>query len=725
MWPKLIEWFPQELQGVSSASFTHLLRTNLNWYDDLVEECKEVHRHIARKHKAYYKAACIKSALKKKNNGYGSLFSIAVSEIENACLMAMLRRLVELDIVEMHSSGAYMYVFLKFDGLVVRADKIVGSVDDLLRDLELAIKNDTGLVMRLVPKSMERADIPPPPMYGDTCIAGNVVHWGRGIRKLRCGSIEMLTDVRGACIRFLDAEKRFVFAKSSEKADAMVEMCQTREVAANMLNEYIAVIAGGEILIPVTNKRNVITRWASTCAREMKDAVGSYDVLVTALRSISRAKPDMITTYTHTVFSFKDEHPSVFNTFCGFAVEQSEDITPGECDMQYVDVVLHHIYNLSGRDDAAYKRILDLLADSLQNPAARSALIVIFVGDQGQGKSEVMSQILQRLFGGPSDDGSLFQKLPDASPVLEASFNSDTAGRKWILVEEMDKGGVACRLSHKLRAWSGGTTEHSRRKYKDARTVDQFAQFIGCSNEVDGGMVRYDDPDDRRYLVMRAHAEARRGEYTDRVFACIEHPRFPVELYKFLMTRDLTTYNRKSSPPVTSVMRSIIERPFVVEYIIDKFISNKVPHTVCNCLVGTCSNKYHNEESGTCALTGKDVYAYTPSYTCAVKIPRDALRFDYKLYVEERRQFALNNARASLSLELDTQLKQYKLFQRLLHHVTDSGNAIRETLHGGDRVNAYLFPSIRDMVEVLKSLKYLPEEFVHPLDPSDMVEYLG
>lgn len=643
------------LQANSIASLDDLTRRldGIAFLKDLRKERDIIYQQIQEDYPAFW-AMCREK--KQAGNGDhenvgGCAFSLLMADIENHCLMTMVDKMRECD-----------SLVLIFDGFMVPAsfvDEMYPSREELLRHLEAVVHDVTGFRINLLVKPMDeyfediQCDLPSCGSWDTT--RGDKSRLGHGIRKLS-GTHQDLEDRALTLIGQIgELDAQLARKKKSgdddeggDETDDEEEQCEKKRTIEEELwaifNELF-VIAGDELLMVVTNKRGVVTKYDTVKLNQMNLVPMTKCLKIWMSR---RETPR----YRRSINSFGGINVArdVFNTYCGLPIEQQYNITDLNFDDKRLRPMLDHIFLMIGKSEELMDLFLNDLADICQNPHKRYPRAWVIQGPQGCGKSGAMDIIMRPIYGVDDPDeneghGSrgLYASFPNALQVLREKFNDLTYYRKVIILDdETGKGD----LYNKRGVFKNTLTAQFRTqesKNKDQKMAKECAQFFILTN--DRGCVDLEDIRQRRYIVLEMDPSACGNEaYFRGLFALGEDPKFRINWFKYLMARDLTQHNRyKPTLPKTVMMLMELQdnMPAGPKYLWDRFLKELTHEPFRHCCDQQCKGN-----------TDKPPHRHLPDKPCpntrvaeswglswdeSTKVPRIAVVADYEFWLAGQR----------------------------------------------------------------------------------------
>lgn len=195
--------------------------------------------------------------------------------------------------------------------------------------------------------------------------------------------------------------------------------------------------------------------------------------------------------YSRIIFDPKHTPGDCYNLWQGFAVKG----TPGE---EKISLFKEHVFKVICRYDINLDIYLwKWMARIIQRPwdqVNRTSLVLM--GDQGSGKS-IFVEIFGHLFG------QHFLKVTDSQKMFSRFGASQVQGKILILVDEASWGGNRTQVGL-LKNMITSPTLSSEKKGLDVSVMNNYANFIFCSNEEDPIVV---DRSDRRFVVLQISEE--------------------------------------------------------------------------------------------------------------------------------------------------------------------------------------------------------------------------
>lgn len=186
-----------------------------------------------------------------------------------------------------------------------------------------------------------------------------------------------------------------------------------------------------------------------------------------------------------------------------------------EQQAQYAEEVLRRHLGVMVREEEYREVILDYLAYLVQNPGGKVRWAVLLQGAQGCGKTfffEVMEAVL--------GTGNATTVGPEA---LNSQWTEWAYGSQLVALEEIRAAGHNRHdLMNKLKSYLTNVKVSITQKYRDARVVKNYTNYLLFTNHHDAVVLT---DDDRRYFVVKARQQCRQdvedmggSEYFDPLF---------------------------------------------------------------------------------------------------------------------------------------------------------------------------------------------------------------
>jgi putative DNA primase/helicase len=203
---------------------------------------------------------------------------------------------------------------------------------------------------------------------------------------------------------------------------------------------------------------------------------------------------------------------------------------PGKCDL-----IISHIYNLCGENDALFHWVLSWLAYPLQHPGAKMRTAIVLHGrTEGTGKSK-LGEIMRRIYG------RYCTSVGQAE--LQRDFNDWISAKLFVLCEEVVSRADRAHHQGMLQALITQPTVQVNTKNMPIREEANHANFMFYSNQQVPVLL---NPTDRRYTVIKVEQVQAPGyfEALDAELAAGGAEAF----YAYLLAYDCEGFNEYSKP---------------------------------------------------------------------------------------------------------------------------------------------------------------------------------
>lgn len=165
-------------------------------------------------------------------------------------------------------------------------------------------------------------------------------------------------------------------------------------------------------------------------------------------------------------------------------------------------LIVEHLYNLCGRDDAVFDWVTKWLAYPLQHPGAKMHTCLLFYGSrQGTGKNQFFEQIMQRIYG-PLYSDTINQAM------LQSSFNAWLSHKLYCVGDEVVASADRRILKNQLKTMITGLYHQLNEKNIAGWKEPNLTNFVFLSNEDQPLLL---DMMDRRHMcviVNESHPQA-------------------------------------------------------------------------------------------------------------------------------------------------------------------------------------------------------------------------
>lgn len=224
-----------------------------------------------------------------------------------------------------------------------------------------------------------------------------------------------------------------------------------------------------------------------------------------------------------------------------------------EMDREMVDRTLRHIYTaLCGEDKEVYNYFMSWLASIVQNPAKKTEVAVVFIGDQGVGKG----LFIDRFIGNKVFGTHLYTQVQDVEQIV-GKFNPMVANKILVNADECNSFGGGHKQANRLKNVVTEDRIQFEEKYKNALNIKSYHNYIFTTNSYFPVKI---EPHDRRYLVVQTSSKYRGDRDYFRLLAEeMEHPDAPAHFYKYLEKWNLDGFEIKDIP-MTELKRELAKR---------------------------------------------------------------------------------------------------------------------------------------------------------------------
>lgn len=187
---------------------------------------------------------------------------------------------------------------------------------------------------------------------------------------------------------------------------------------------------------------------------------------------------------------------TVFNTYKRSDIEPLAGTHGNDRDWPDIKSL---IFNLAGKDPAAYEYVLDWIAKPLQSlrydgKPYKILVALVFLGAPGSGKG-TLSRILQALYG-QSNFTSIGQE------ALDGRFNEELIDKLFVVANEvMSSSNRSAQTANKIKPWVTDDMIPVEPKHKKLRLVKNNFNIIFTSNDWRPVLI---ERDDRRFSVFQS-----------------------------------------------------------------------------------------------------------------------------------------------------------------------------------------------------------------------------
>jgi len=227
-----------------------------------------------------------------------------------------------------------------------------------------------------------------------------------------------------------------------------------------------------------------------------------------------------------------------YNVWAGWGVE------PSAASTEPFEKLAKHV--IPNPEQRAY--FLDWAAYPVQHPGVKMHVgAVLCTHRQGAGKS-LLAQTLERVYGKAN-----FSEVDEAA--LKDPFMEWLPNKQFVVGEEIN-GAHGREFIGRIKNLVTSPTIRVNRKYREATDVENHANFLFLTNDIDSFSL---EPEDRRLFVIDSPAnhleEQQRAEYV----AWLEKKNGAGALLGWLQRRDVSKFNPYANPPVTDGKLDMIE----------------------------------------------------------------------------------------------------------------------------------------------------------------------
>lgn len=191
-----------------------------------------------------------------------------------------------------------------------------------------------------------------------------------------------------------------------------------------------------------------------------------------------------------------------------------------------------------------------------------------------------------------------------------------------------------------FKNWITARLRNLESKYKSGRFVEELAQLFVLTN--DFNVVDLEDVDQRHFIVVQMDPGMKGDkDYFAKLAALVKSEEFATNWFKFLMSRDLSRYDRYTDyvPTSSIMMNQLMEtRPPCPSFIFNRFLTSASPEAIVHCLDPMCRGNVkdgyvqRHVSNGLPCSNKRIPSAWKVSWTEDVKIPRLALRSEYEAW---------------------------------------------------------------------------------------------
>ena len=231
------------------------------------------------------------------------------------------------------------------------------------------------------------------------------------------------------------------------------------------------------------------------------------------------------------------------NTFKGFnkLIDTVNESHREEFNDFYNNYFLKLLHNLCEENDEFSKWVLQFFAQMIQHPEERVRRAVVFIGNQGDGKSIIL-ETMEKVLG--SDLFNSSSKARDYfGDIASAHFN-----KILVNLDESKKAGNID-LEGMIKEFVTKAVINVRQMYKDAFTADNYARLVVTTNNSAALPIDFASGD-RRFVIFRTnnpYGSISSDEYLqfwNHYVEVINSEWFPALMYEKLMSIDISDWNQ-------------------------------------------------------------------------------------------------------------------------------------------------------------------------------------
>ena len=250
--------------------------------------------------------------------------------------------------------------------------------------------------------------------------------------------------------------------------------------------------------------------------------------------------------------------PSVFNAFLGLKVEvvYGDMLQNLRSDPDKIAMVLELLLDVwAGGDRDVYEYILNWFAYPLQK-RQKTGVCLVVISEQGYGKGTIAELVGKHIYGEAERDDGLapYVQIGDIDSIV-GKFNSMACMRMFINADECGSYGGAFKQSNSFKNKITASKSKMENKGLDAIPVSNYANYLLTTNNDDAVRV---ETSDRRFVILQVAPELKKPPaFFKKLYASIEGGA-GVHLYKFLMGRDLSTFEPQLHRPITALAKRMM-----------------------------------------------------------------------------------------------------------------------------------------------------------------------
>lgn len=232
--------------------------------------------------------------------------------------------------------------------------------------------------------------------------------------------------------------------------------------------------------------------------------------------------------------------PEAYNLYNGLKIELENNIEDYNYDQSKVDPFLNHVMRYFCRSQqSAYDYFLNWFASILQKPWQKNiTAIVLKSDDQGCGKGLIINE----LFGNGIFGEDLFKQVRDIDGLI-GKFNSTLMNKLFVNVDEVS---MTKAQANQVKGMITESRMDFEKKGLDKMNLPNLSNFVMTSNNQFCVII---DPSDRRYFILDVDdSNANDLSYYEPFRDYCRDPETIINVYKFLMSRDISNFNPVAIP---------------------------------------------------------------------------------------------------------------------------------------------------------------------------------
>ena len=252
-------------------------------------------------------------------------------------------------------------------------------------------------------------------------------------------------------------------------------------------------------------------------------------------------------TYKHIDFLPQQIAPKdVFNTFKGYEASKKELV---DVDIEN-SLIVKHLKNLCGNDDAVFQYVLKTLAIKIQKPYQLTNTALIFKSKEGAGKDLFFNYFGNKILG------SDYYCNTDKPDLLFGKFNSDIENKILIILNETS-GKDTFSINENIKC--GITAEKNIIQHKGLKpyTNKNHIGYIFLTNNDNPIKVPVGD---RRFCGIECNNDiCNNKEYFDALRTEMNDGNYDRAFYNYLLNVDIENYDFTNNRPVTNFYNDMKE----------------------------------------------------------------------------------------------------------------------------------------------------------------------